>query len=273
MDRHRRASIARETVTILERGEYVAARGQTVCIAEAVAHAAARTVLHAPHVELPRTVPPSRATSITVANETTLAAAERLSRGGALVAALNFASAKNPGGGFLSGAEAQEESLARASGLFSCLSGAGAPFYAFHRAQGDAFYSDLVIYSPDVPVFRDDDGALIAAPWTCSIITAAAPNRGALVQQGSPRLHELEGVMRSRIDRVLAVAAFHGHPVLVLGAFGCGAFHNDPVMVARLFSDALAGPYATAFEHVHFAVYDRRAGDNFRVFARAFADA
>jgi uncharacterized protein (TIGR02452 family) len=152
--------------------------------------------------------------------------------------------------------------------LFACLS--GSPFYAFHRAQGDAFYSDAAIHSPEVPIFRDDDGELLATPWTCSIITAAAPNRGALLQGGSGRLHELEGMMRSRIAPMLAVAAFHGHRSLVLGAFGCGAFQNDPRMVARLFADALAGPYAAAFERVHFAVYDRRGGENFATFAETF---
>lgn len=75
------------------------------------------------------------------------------------VAALNFASATHPGGGFLSGARAQEESIARSSGLFACLE--GREMYSWHRSRLDAMYSDWIIYSPDVPVFRTDDGELL----------------------------------------------------------------------------------------------------------------
>jgi uncharacterized protein (TIGR02452 family) len=85
--------------------------------------------------------------------------------------ALNFASATSPGGGFLSGARAQEECLARCSGLYACL--ADNPMYGFHRARRDALYSDYAVYSPDVPVFRSEDpaGTLLDEPWLCSFIT------------------------------------------------------------------------------------------------------
>jgi uncharacterized protein (TIGR02452 family) len=95
-------------------------------------------------------------------------------------ACLVFASAKDPGGGFLSGAQAQEESIGRSSALYSCQTAAG-EFHAFHRRQGDLRYSDRVIYSPGIPVFRTDDGALLEEPYTVSFLTAAAPNFGAIV--------------------------------------------------------------------------------------------
>src|SRR5207253_843688 len=100
--------------------------------------------------------------------ETTLASARRLVAAGQRPAALNFASAKHPGGGFLNGALAQEESLARSSALYACL--VGNPMYTFHQAQSDALYTDYAIYSPDVPVFRGDDGALLPEPYLCSFI-------------------------------------------------------------------------------------------------------
>src|SRR5919108_730072 len=76
---------------------------------------------------------------------------------------LNFASAKHPGGGFLGGARAQEETLARASGLYASL--VGNPMYAFHKAQDDPMYSNYAIYAPDVPVLRTDEGLLLSEPY------------------------------------------------------------------------------------------------------------
>ncbi len=126
-------------------------------------------------------------------NEASLAAARRL---GGLVGCLNFASAKNPGGGFRGGAEAQEESLARSSGLYRCLLEAPG-FYAFHRSQRDLLYCDHMIFSPAVPVFRDEHGALLAQPYPVSFVTAAAPNAGAL-GLGHPRAALLPEVLAAR---------------------------------------------------------------------------
>ncbi|WP_308017339.1 TIGR02452 family protein, partial [Streptomyces griseus] len=69
----------------------------------------------------------------------------------------SFASARNPGGGYLNGAQAQEEALGRAAALHATLLRAP-EYYAHHRAERGAFYTDRVIHSPGVPVFRDDRG-------------------------------------------------------------------------------------------------------------------
>ena len=123
--------------------------------------------------------------------------------------ALNFASATRPGGGFLSGAQAQEESLVRSSGLYACIK--DSPFYEVHRGLRDPFYSHHVIYSPDVPVFRDDVGSLLDRPYPCSFLTCAAPNKGAILDHYPERLGQVDGVMRSRIDRILDLAYELGH--------------------------------------------------------------
>jgi uncharacterized protein (TIGR02452 family) len=219
-------------------------------------------------VTLPQNRRGRHASEIVVHNETTLAAARRLSANHRTIA-LNFASAKNPGGGFLSGSEAQEESLARASSLYACLDGRS--MYPFHRRHGDSLYTDYVIYSPSVVVFRDDDGKLLETPFTCSFLTAPAPNAGAVLQRDPARGDELRQALRRRIDKVLSVAAVEGYDAIILGAWGCGVFKNDPIEVAGQFQAALNGDFAGVFRLICFAVLDRsNDGGTIAPFERAF---
>jgi len=192
-----------------------------------------------------------------VREEGTLDAARRLvvMRGRRPVA-LNFASAKHPGGGFLNGAQAQEENLARNSLLYAALtSPAAQPFYirGGAKGRGDAgLYTHNILYSPHVPVVRTDDSTLLE-PWPCSFITAAAPNAGVARRCGVSE-REIAETMATRAARVLAVAAREGHREIVLGAWGCGVFRNQPEAVADAFARLLRGPFAGAFEHVSFAI-------------------
>jgi uncharacterized protein (TIGR02452 family) len=186
--------------------------------------------------------------------ESTLVAARRV---GGDAACLVFASAKNPGGGFLGGAKAQEEDIARASALYPCLLTAP-DFYAFHRDQRDLRYSDRVIYSPGVPVFRDDKCMLLDRPYLTAFLTAAAPNLGAIVRNQPEHAADVPAILRRRARRVLGVAAAHGHRTLVLGAWGCGVFRNDPAAVATAFAEALRA--VDRFDRVVFAVRDGLPG-------------
>jgi len=129
--------------------------------------------------------------------------------------ALNFASAKRPGG-FLGGPWAQEELLARSSGLFACIN--GNPMYAFHQPRSDALCADYASYSPDVPVLRDDEGKLLDQPYLCSFITAPAVNAKVVLECDRERRAEIRATMQGRIGMVLTIAAAHGHEALVLGA-------------------------------------------------------
>ncbi len=254
MRRTTAARLGRETVPILEAGRYTNPAGETVEIADLVERATTGTCSYPPGVSLPRAPLSDRETRFEVTNESTLAAAQRLVEAGYRPAALNFASAKHPGGGFLGGARAQEESLARSSGLYACL--AGRPMYDFHRAGSDALYSDYAIYSPDVPVFRDDDGTLLAQPYLCSFITAPAVNAKVVLERDRGRRTEIRDAMEMRIRKVLAIGAAHGHTVLVLGAWGCGVFGNDTREVAELFQRAFAYHFGGVFETIIFAVLD-----------------
>jgi uncharacterized protein (TIGR02452 family) len=131
----------------------------------------------------------------------------------------------------------------------------GDPMYDHHRSSGDSMYTTWVIYSPDVPVFRLDEGRLLDEPYLCSFLTSPAVNVGAL-RHRDRRGDEIRRVMQERVERVLGVAALHGHEVVVLGAWGCGVFKNDPEQIAELFRTALAGRFRGAFTHVVFAVLD-----------------
>lgn len=185
------------------------------------------------------------------------------------MAVLNFASARNPGGGYVRGAKAQEEALCRASALYETLLEAP-EYYEIHRAGRSTFYTDRVIHSPGVPVFRDDRGELLDTPFRAGFLTSPAPNAGTIRRQEPERAAEIPAALARRAERVLETATLHGYPRLVLGAWGCGVFQNDPTEVAEAFRALLAGRFAGVFERVVFGVLDRNPGPR-EAFERAFA--
>lgn len=250
------AAYGAEAVAITHAGAYTAPSGRSVTIADDVLAARDGTISYAPDDRLDSHAARFASTAITVENTTTLAAAGALVRAGHDVAALNFASAKNPGGGFLNGARAQEESLCRASALYACLE--GSPMYAWHRSRQDPVYGSWVIWSPRVPVFRGDDGELLETPFACSFLTSPAPNAGAALDRDTRWGSRVQPALRERVARVLGVAAQHGHDALVLGAWGCGVFRCDPAMVADELGRALEGTFAGRFAKVVFAIVDER---------------
>ncbi|MGY4923247.1 TIGR02452 family protein [Streptomyces sp. 900105755] len=263
--------IARETEEIVAAGGYRTPDGREVLLADGIAAARAGTRLYGPEpVPVPPAPDPVPDAVFEVTGESSLEAARRLAD--APVAVLNFASARNPGGGYLNGAQAQEEALCRASALYTCVREAAA-YYDHHRAHRDPFYTDRVIHSPAVPVFRDDRGALLAEPYRAGFLTAAAPNAGVIRRTAPERTGELPGALAVRAERVLEVAAAHGYRRLVLGAWGCGVFQNDPAQVAAAFRGLLGpgGRFAGTFAHVVFGVLDRTPGSVVRgAFAEAF---
>jgi uncharacterized protein (TIGR02452 family) len=192
MNRSQRANLAKETLAIVERASYVTPSGRTVDLRADLRAMLDGTVVYSPGdlASLAGTEMPSAAegtTSLEVTVETTLAAARRLCERGSSVLALNFASAKNPGGGFLNGSQAQEESLARSSALYESQL-RGRAMYDANRGCGTCLYTDHMIYSPRVPVFREDDGPLLESPYFVSFLTAPAVNAGALRDAERPLL-------------------------------------------------------------------------------------
>jgi uncharacterized protein (TIGR02452 family) len=278
-----RAQTAQETLTILQQGRYTSQGGKPVHLRDELNSALARSALFTPEQleKLLQTSHPlpqdpgaeSPPTAFEVVNETTLHAAHRLHREGVgRVLALNFASARHPGGGFLKGSQAQEESLARASGLYPCIAQFTA-MYETNQHFPSCLYTDHMIYAPDVPVFRDDDDRLLEEPYPVSFVTAPAVNAGAVHHNEPENVGRIEPVMKARLEKVLALAVHCGHDVLVLGAWGCGVFRNDPAAVAGWFAQLLRGQgaFRSAFRRVTFAVLDRNGdGATIGAFAQLF---
>lgn len=261
-----------EAVRITHNSRYTAPSGREVDLREHVARAVEATISVPPDVQIP--LPPRgiHDTRVRATNETTLSAARRMRDAGAAVTALNFASARHPGGGFLGGARAQEESLCRASALYACI--ADAPMYPHHERLRDPLYTSWMLYSPAVPVFRGDDGALLERPWRCSFVTAPAPNSKVVLARDPSREGEVMAAFAERIPRVLRLCAREGDTHLVLGAWGCGAFGGDSARVADLFDQSLRGELRGVFEEVVFAVLDSSPEQRFLgPFARRFGGA
>lgn len=201
-------------------------------------------------------------------------------------AVLNFASATNPGGGVVNGSSAQEEALCRCSTLYPCLNVRRMwdCFYGPHRAARQPLHNDDIIYTPNVVVFKTDTAypkALREEAWhEVDVISCAAPN---LREKPSNRMNsgdgdrkvdisaaELKRLHERRLRRILDVAVQKGVEAIVLGAFGCGAFRNDPEVVASAAFDVIPD-YRGTFKAIEFAVYCRPDdASNYRAFKTRF---
>ncbi len=195
---------------------------------------------------------------------------------GQVTGVLNFASATKPGGGFKSGAEAQEESIARSSTLYPTLKTTEASkFYKLHEAETAqnlaAYYSHAMIYSPKVTVFRDDDG-LWTPPFDIDVLTCAAVNAGEIFKKNDGANNPgimvgIEKEMKERMGRILYLFEQKKVRNLVLGSFGTGVFRNDLPTVTRIWADLLLLPTARfkdSFDRVIFAVTGDTTFANFK---------
>lgn len=200
----------------------------------------------------------------------------------------NFASATNPGGGVTKGSNAQEECLCRCSSLYFCLNTKQMweQFYTPHKMMRDPIHNDDIIYTPSVTVFKSDTALPVLMPeedwYKVNVITCAAPN---LRVQPSNAFNtgdgdtsakitdkELIAIHEKRLRRILDVALMNGNEVVILGAFGCGAFANNPEVVAKAAKKVIQ-EYRHAFVTIEFAIYCSAWNvDNYRIFKRVLED-
>ena len=263
-DRSTARHLGRTAVEISTLGFYEV-DGNTVSIHGPLYKALQSKVSIPPDAELPeisnQTTFPQ--TSVQVRNVSSMDAAKELIAQGHNPMILNFANPITPGGGFLNGALAQEETLCRSSGLYATL--LDDPMYAYHKGRFDSrMASDWAILSPNVPFFRTDDGTFEASPWIASVLTCAAPQAD-YAEEG-----QVDALMRRRISRILDIMAAYGYTDIILGAWGCGAFGCDPKCISKIFVDTLRNQVEGTFRTVIFAIVDDSMN---RRLLRPFVDA
>lgn len=176
-------------------------------------------------------------------------------------AVLNFASYKNPGGNFINGSSAQEESLCKESFLYNVLKKYENDFYGWNRTRiNRSLYLDRAIYSPDV-IFEKKGKSV-----KCDVITCAAPNKTAAQKYNFVSDDENNKALKKRIRFILDIAEDQKVKVLILGAFGCGVFGQDPIEVASIFKEELADRH---FDTVLFAIPDQNS-KNYKAFNKIY---
>lgn len=222
---------------------------------------------------------------VVVSGKRTLEASEVYAKKGKKVCILNFASATNPGGGVVHGSSAQEEAICRCSTLYSCLSikEMWNQFYYPHRNADNPLYNNDCIFTPMVKVFKGDTNFPELLPeaewWEVDVITCAAPNLRKVPSNhmnpnaGSKKAEisyqELKELHTSRINRIFEVAIANKAEILILGAFGCGAFCNPPELVAEVFAE-FTEKYRDCFDVIEYAVFHtERETENYKAFKNA----
>lgn len=288
---------ASEILDIIKLGSYLSSRGERVDFSEEQARSVEETQLYTPEMlersrdDVSRAQASRAHATISVEAGTTQEVAHRVcveqrssresssqesssressSQEGspqASLALLNFASARNPGGGFLRGARAQEEDLCRCSGLYPSLL-TQPTYYEANREQSSMIYTDHAIYSPRVPLLKvKSHSPLLDEPVYPSVITMPAPNTGPFLQRKEGELKDLEVHILRRWRNVIAIANHNQHTDLLLGAWGCGAFQGDARLVATMAKRAIELGTGTV-ERVIFAIPDKgkRSSHNLSVF-------
>lgn len=269
-----RKAMAKETLEIMKQGCYQPDTGENqITIKEAMEQSIRDSILISPaegedilqkySVSAPCGQPETRVENLSTVDAIRILAEE----GKTAIGVLNFASAKNPGGGFLNGAKAQEESLTVSSALYPTLT-AHEEYYRENRANRSMMYLDYGIYSPDVVFFRDGEFRLTPSPAAASVLTLPAVNMGQVILKGEDP-EKAGQVMRRRMKLALAIFAEQGAKHLVLGAYGCGVFRNDPKEVAAWWRELLGEGMGRHFASVFHAVLDRSKGQDC---IRAFQD-
>lgn len=257
-----RIGIFKETLQIVNDGKYVI-NGKNVALIHSVSELEQAIffpeknvkVIIGEQVRLRHGLPVDEI-PVKVTNKDTFSAALDMSRYSSLgeIAVLNFANPVNPGGGVKYGAMAQEEDLCRKSTLYVSLkSESVSEFYQFHKKECDCFSSHSIIVSPNVEVFRSYNNDLLPYTFSVAVISCAAPIFDG-IKKKSYSYDEYTSLLYERIMGILSICEKMGYTKLVLGAWGCGSFNNDPKLMAKLFYKALC-QFNGAFKEIEFAVF------------------
>lgn len=254
--------VAHDTLHILNDTKKYTIDGKTVDISEQIANCIEGTILYKPDESFDSQIrrrSKKRRGHITITNETTIHASIRLVKELNIpeeeIVALNFASARTPGGGLLRGRSAQEESLCRQSSLYASINQAKVQeMYKYNATLEGPLCSDYIIYTPKAVIFRDDNLQYLSDPVLTSIITSPAANLRLMREEDT--IDDVHASMTQRIRKIIQIAIVNNNKSIILGAFGCGYFANDPNDVSNYFYKVLIEEkYIDFFDEVVFAIY------------------
>ena len=274
----------RNTIDIVNKGRYVTENGTYYSFPDD-SDMMCKTVFYEREICLPEAVQGCEQTIVEVQNIDCLYAGAQLKERGYNPAVLNMASRRNPGGGVVTGAGAQEETLFRRTNLFRSLY-QFAPFAGMYGIKTSQYQYPLDrnfggVYTPDAVYFRESEQkgyALMDNPVSLSFITVAGMNRPDLTAEGMIADHHVEPI-KNKIRTIFRIGLAHGHDSLVLGALGCGAFRNPPRHVARLFHEVMDElEFKNKYRRIVFAILDdhnahqsHNPEGNYKPFADEFA--
>ena len=271
-----------ENITVFQDTEKLCKDNKQIAESIRKSIAGQKLILESENIEKPRLDLYAEPAAVLVSQKRTFEAASKYK--GRRVAVHNFASASNPGGGVVKGSSAQEECLCRCSGLYFCLNTPEmwARFYTPHRNAHDPIHNDDIIYTPGITVFKTDESIpklMDKSEWyQVNVITCAAPNlrirpaNSYNTGDGNKAVvikdKDLLALHEKRLRRILDVAVSEGNDTIILGAFGCGAFENNPEVVARASRNVIK-EYLYAFRTIEYAIYcSPRDERNFQIFDR-----
>lgn len=227
-----------------------------------------RSVINPANAETPVTY--DKPCEISVIDADTISAAwSANSDSSAKIAILNFASFRHPGGGFITGAMAQEESICHHTNLYDALAAQCAWYDENERLTNRSLYQNRSILTYDVSIIARGIGKFVPVEnvFQADFLTCASPNAGAAMKKGVPEA-EINRAIERRISYAVEILAGRGYTHVILGAFGCGAFRCNPRVVAEAFRKNIKKS-ANAFDKVIFAIPDGKNG-NLRVFKEVF---
>jgi uncharacterized protein (TIGR02452 family) len=204
---------------------------------------------------------PSVTTQVFYEQDTTIKVAHKYNNPNKNVCILNFASAKHPGGGFLRGSMAQEESIAYVSTLYHSL--IKSDMYEINKEDSnEGIYNDIGIYTNEICVFKLDRDEDFIEPFYPSVISCPAVNKTHALKNNLDEEY-IYNKMVDRIRLVFEIAQQHNVDTLILGAYGCGVFGNNPTDVKEIFDNLLENEYKDIFEQIVYAIPDE---EKFNVF-------
>jgi uncharacterized protein (TIGR02452 family) len=279
-----RADVFQNTLMAIKKGIYKANNGNVVSLqlSNDIAHNT-----HFYNHEFSPTVKYAQryATQMTVVNGDCLEYACKVSKIEADVCVLNMASRRNPGGGVINGADAQEEYLFRCTDYYRSLYQYTSYAHEYGLNQSQYQYPLDVnfggIFSPDVTVFRSTEEtgyALIEHPWKMNFIAVPGMNRPKTILRGNEEriAFDLIPGIKNKMRTIFRIAIDNGMKTLLLGALGCGAFKNPPKHTAELFQEVLAEPeFKNIFRRVIFVIKDDHnspINGNFASFSTVFGN-